>query len=211
MAMVLSYYSRTRFMVNLLPLLRKAPGLRRVVTVFAGTKEGKVDTNDFQGWKASILSARGHVTSMITLELETLAQKAPEVSFIHAYPGSVKTNIGRDIKGMMLLVLTVVFTVIGPFIYIPIEEVGQRHLFLATSARYSPKSGEAVGVPLEGDVSVAKGTDGKDGSGVYTVGSDGESANVKVMQLLSSLRKDGVPEKLRSHTEGVFDKVTAGA
>jgi len=211
MASVLAYYSRTRFIANLLPQLQKAPSLRRVVTVFAGTKEGKIDMNDLQAWKVSMLSARGHVTSMITLTLETLAKKAPEVSFVHAFPGSVKTNLGRDAKGVLITVAKVVLTVIGPMFYIPIEEVGQRHLFLATSARYPPGTGGASGVPLEGEALAARGTDGKNGSGVYAVGSDGESADVKVERLLASMRKEGIPEKVWSHTEGIFERVTTGS
>ncbi|GAB1312352.1 Oxidoreductase andH (Fragment) [Madurella fahalii] len=66
-----SYYARLRFIVNLLPLLRNASGLRRVVTVLAGTKEGIVYTDDFQGRHLHMLSrrGRGHFSSMMTLAL----------------------------------------------------------------------------------------------------------------------------------------------
>ncbi len=76
----MSFYARIRFAVNLLPLLQKAQGLRRVVTVFAGTKEGKVDTADFQARHVPLLSQRGHLTSMMTLALEAMAETAPDVS-----------------------------------------------------------------------------------------------------------------------------------
>ena len=39
----LSYYSRLHFIQHLLPLLQAATDLRRIVSVFAGTKEGHLD------------------------------------------------------------------------------------------------------------------------------------------------------------------------
>ncbi|KAF2230997.1 hypothetical protein EV356DRAFT_317511 [Viridothelium virens] len=56
-------------MINLLPLLQKATHLRRIVSVFAATKEGLVNTADIQGRKVSAMSAmsaRGHASSLVT-------------------------------------------------------------------------------------------------------------------------------------------------
>ena len=209
-ATALAYYSRTRFIVNLLPLLQQATALRRVVTVLVGGKEGPLDTSDFQGWNVSGLSQRGHAASLVTLSLEGLAKKAPEVTFIHNFPGAVKTDLSKDLKkGVMTSVLKAAFMVIGPFIYIPNQECGERHLFLATSAKYPAGTGkDASGVPLAGEVSVARGTSGEIGTGVYTVGSDGESAGPKVMKLLVKSRKEGVVEKIWKHTEDEFKRIT---
>lgn len=208
-AIALAYYSRTRFIINLLPLLQQATALRRVVTVFAGGKEGPLDTSDFQGWNISALSGRGHVASLVTLSLEALAKKAPEVTFIHNFPGAVKTDIAKDAKGVTMSVLKVVFLVIGPFIYIPNQECGERHLFLATSAKYPTGAGkDASGVPLAGELVAARGTSGEIGTGIYTVGWDGESAGPKVMELLAKSRKEGVVEKIWKHTEEEFKRIT---
>lgn len=208
-AIALAYYSRTRFIINLLPLLQQATALRRVVTVFAGGKEGPLDTSDFQGWNISALSGRGHVASLVTLSLEALAKKAPEVTFIHNFPGAVKTDIAKDAKGVVMSVLKVAFMVIGPLIYIPNQECGERHVFLATSAKYPAGAGkDASGVPLAGELVVARGTNGEIGTGVYTVGSDGESAGPKVMELLAKSRKEGVVEKIWKHTEEEFKRIT---
>jgi len=162
-ATALIYYSRTRFIVNLLPLLQQATPLHRVVTVFAGGKEGPVDASDFQAWKVPMLSQRGHVSSFVTLSLEALAKKAPDVTFIHNFPSTVKTNLSRGAKGAAIVVLNAAFKVIGPMIYIPNQECGERHLFLATSVRYpAGVSGDAASeVPLAGGVAVVKGTSGK--------------------------------------------------
>jgi hypothetical protein len=44
--MALSYYSRLRFTLNLLPYLCQANALRRVVAVFVGDKEGPMFSDD---------------------------------------------------------------------------------------------------------------------------------------------------------------------
>ena len=130
-------YSRIRFIVNLLPLLRQATSLRRVVTAFAAGKEGPVSVDDFPGLKVSVLSARGHAASLVTLSLEALAKKAPDVTFIHDFPGPVKSNFLRGRQGAVVAVMNGVFKVMSPLMnFNSIEECGERHLFLATSARY---------------------------------------------------------------------------
>lgn len=206
----LVYHSRTRFIVDLLPLIQQATSLRRVVTVFAAGKEGRLYPNDFQAWKVPMISQRGHASSLVTLSLEALAKKAPDVTFIHNFPGAVKTNLVRGGEGVAIFALKMVFKVIGPMIYIPNQECGERHLFLATSARYPPStSGDAAsGVPLPGGVAVARGTNRKTGSGVYSVDWDGESSGPKVEELLARFRKEGMVEKVWNHTEEEFKRIT---
>lgn len=203
-AAALAYYSRIRFIENLLPLLREASSLRRVVNVLAGTKEGTIDTNNW----ATI--RRGHVVSMMTLSLETFAKTAPEVSFIHSYPGFVKTNLIRGGEGALVATMGLVFSALEPFFTVPNEECGERHAFLATSARYPPGSDAHAnaGVPLGNGVAAAKGTDGKFGSGVYSVDSQGESAGPKTVALLAKLRQEGMPEAVLNHTQGEFSRAT---
>lgn len=209
-AAALVVHSRTRFIVNLLPLLQKATALRRVVSVFAATKEGPVDTKDFQGWNVPLMSQRGHASSIVTLSLETLAKKAPDVSFIHNFPGAVRSGIARGTKGAMFFMFKVVFKVIGPMVFIPTVEAGERHVFLATSARYpAGTSGNAAsGVPLAGGVAVARGTSSKIGSGIYSVDAQGESAEPKVEELLAQLRKEGMVEKVWKHIEDENNRIT---
>ncbi|KAI9879277.1 MAG: hypothetical protein M1830_009007 [Pleopsidium flavum] len=209
-ATALVHHSRARFIVNLLPLLQQATALRRVVTVFAACKEGPIDTTDFQAWRVPMLSQRGHASSLVTLSLEALAKKAPDVSFIHDFPGPVKSNIARDTKGALMFTLKAVFKVIGPLVYIPNQDSGERHLFLATSARYPTGTGvdTAPGVPLAGGVAIARGTSGKSGSGVYSIDSDCESAGPKVEELLAKFRKEGLVEKVWKHTEEEYKRIT---
>lgn len=208
--MSLAYYSRTLFMLNLLPIIQSAPSLRRVVTVFCGSKEGPIDANDLGGFNAPTfppLAARGHAASLVTLGLEAVEKQAPTVSFVHVFPGAVKSNIGRDVKGLVGLILTGVFSVLGRWIYVKPEEVGERHLFCATSSMYAPEDGEGVGLKLVDGLKVAKGTNGKVGSGVYSTQQDCESAGPEVDKLLAGLRKEGLVEKVWAHTEGEYKRI----
>ncbi|KAJ8096603.1 hypothetical protein POJ06DRAFT_297616 [Lipomyces tetrasporus] len=207
--LALSYYSRMRFIINLLPLVRQASSLRRVVTVMAGTKEGPIDPNDVAGKKVGRLSARGHLCSMMTLCMETIAETVPEVSFIHNYPGAVDTPLWT-MKGVLKVIVRGVLAALGPFIFVDIVETGERHLFLATSSKYPSKKSEDMlnGVPLVDGIGTARGTDGQTGSGVYTVDSTGESGNRKVQKLLAGLREKGIKEKVWQHTQSEFKRIT---
>lgn len=213
--MSLTYFGRMRMAKNLLPLLQQAHSLRRVVSSFTGAKEGKVFDNDWQGKEGKIpfSAVRGHAATMMTIGLEALAKEAPDVSFVHAFPGRVNTSLIRSGDGAILRTMAffskALFFVNGST---PILEVGERHTFYCTSARYPPKrpvdeSGTA-GVELPDGVSVAKGVDGSAGSGVYSVDTYGESADTKVDELLDSYRRDGTAEKLWKYTESEWQRVT---
>jgi hypothetical protein len=217
LSLALTIYSRTRFIVNLLPLLQAAPALRRVVTVFAGTKEGPIFPNDFGCDKVSLFnihSIRGHMCSMIDFSLEAIAKDAPSVSFIHDYPGFVDTGIFEKTSGALAAAIRGVSKVSDALFrsrrerYIPIEQSGERHLFLATSARYGPADGEVLGTPLGSEVSPARDSCGKVGGGVYIVDENLESASPEVERLLGQMRKEGMREKVWKHTEGEFNRIT---
>jgi hypothetical protein len=156
----------------------------------------------------SMLKIRGHLVSMTDMALETLAEQAPEVTFINDYPGAVKTGIGRESNTLLAWFMTIVLMIIGPLIYIPIRESGERHLFFATSAKYPPRARSdtaaeaSSGVPLSEGVEVASGTDGKIGSGVYSIHWSGEHAGPKVVELLAGLREQGMAQKVWKHTVG---------
>ncbi|KAJ5959463.1 Short-chain dehydrogenase/reductase SDR [Penicillium vulpinum] len=210
------YYARTRFIINLLPNLKQATSLRRVVSVLAGSQEGPIDVTDFQAKKMSMLNIRGHMVSMTDMTLETLAEQAPEVTFINDYPGPVKTGIGRESNTFLTRLMGIMLIFIGPFIYIPIRESGERHLFFATSAKYPPRIHldeveVSSGVPLSEGVEVASGTDGKVGSGVYSIHWRGEHAGPRVVELLAGLREQGIAKKVWEHTVGEFDRIVGPA
>lgn len=208
----LTYYSRMRFIINLLPLLESATALRRVVTVMAGGKEGPMFLDNFASWKLPMAAGRGHLASMMTLTLEMMAKRAPTVSFVHDYPGFVKSNLARDFKGPVAAVGKGLFALVGLFLNTPLDQVGQYQTFLATSARFPPGSSEsgskAEGVPLPKTLSTAVGSDGKVGSGVYSASNDGEVSGSKVQKLLEGFRQDGSQDKLWKHLDLEFVRVT---
>nr|POE80968.1 oxidoreductase andh [Quercus suber] len=201
----LTIHARCRFMDHLLPLVNNASSLRRVVSVFIGALEGQVSMDDFQGWNMKLMANRGHGASITTLSLEHYHKTFPQISFVHNFPGVVKSGIARG-TGALLAVFTFVGKVLGPLMYMNIEEAGDRHLFLATSARYSAGAGDAAaGVPLADPVTVARGTDGKPGSGVYSIDASGESAGPAVEKVLAGLRSNGMTEKVMSAMQADMD------
>lgn len=155
-----------------------------------------------------MLAQRGHLASLSTLSLEPLAEQYPSVSFIHDFPGSVKTNLVRGGEGTGIWVLKQVFRVIGPMVNISARECGERQLFLATSARY-PGGADVNGVPPPAD-DIATGTNGKPGGGVYALDSEGESAGSKVLELLAKMRREGMVAKLAEHTDAEFERISKG-
>ncbi|KAK3950546.1 hypothetical protein QBC32DRAFT_371856 [Pseudoneurospora amorphoporcata] len=147
-----TFYARIRFIVNLLPELQKSSSLRRVVSVYNGTKEGAIHTGDFQCRHLGLFDTRAHSSAMMTLAFESLALEAPDVSFVHTFPGLVRTKLGQDSNSAGITVLRGVFKVLGPLVTIPVAEAGERQLFMATSAMFPARGGrdveETAGVSL---------------------------------------------------------------
>ena len=184
-----------------------------MVSVFAATKEGLFDAGDINGEKIGLIKSRGHAASMVTLGMEVLARRAPDVSFIHDYPGPVKSGIGREMQGLVGVAVRTLASIIGPLLYIPTDESGAYHLYFATSARYAPKSGLGPdsGTPTNENAATARGTDGSIGSGMYSIDERGESASSSVEQLLADMRKDGTSERLWEHTESQWQRIIGAA
>ena len=217
---VLHYYARMRFIVNLLPLLtaagKDAPdsvganvntGLSRVVSVLDPLVSvrlggsGKLDFSDLSLKHTFTLQKCGaHASLMGNFFLEGLAQRNPHTSFIHAYPSGVATGLMRELPAGGVI-SAVVMRLLSPFL-VPIEESGERHLYAATSARFSPKiGGEASKGP------VALGSDEVGGSGCYWLSWNGEAFPAN--QKLRRTREQGAVEKVAQHTEDVYERVCA--
>ncbi|VUC30452.1 unnamed protein product [Clonostachys rosea] len=193
----MNYYCRVRFIQSLLPLLKQAPALRRVVTVGGGGHEGNLDPNDFQALRVPVPDLREYLTTLVTLGLEKVARDAPEVSIVHNYPGTVKTPLLDAIPD----------EVQKTFTFLPLEECGERQVFMATSAKYPPASGQDAGVPLVDGVNVAIGTTGEEGRGVYSVGVECESASAAVREKLAGLRDRDMVSQVWRHTQGEFERI----
>lgn len=212
-----AYYTRIRIAQNFLPNLVAASqegSLARVVDVAGGTKEGEVDVDDLAAMRLPFSRIRGHLTSMHTLSLETLAEQAPSVSFVHDFPGSVATPLADDVPGAVGYLIRaagfVMKYLLGRWVCVPIDECGERHVFLGTSAKFAPKQGTATGVPLLADMEVGRGSDGAAGSGVYAVDWDCDSRD-KPEQVLKGLRKKGVSEVIWKHNMEQFERISTEA
>lgn len=69
-------------------------------------------------------------------------------------------------------------------------------MFFCTSARFSAGPQDTTaGVKIKG-LTLAKGTDGQIGSGVYSIDANGESASRKVEKLLAQFRSQGMVEQV---------------
>lgn len=202
-AAAVSYYARVRFITNLLPLIKDASGLRRVVSVFVAGKEGAVFPDDLQGNTVPFRQQIAHAATMTTLSLEAAAREAPQVSFLHNFPGRVSTDLIRgEGEAWFLRVMNVLFRIASPLICMSHEECGQRHSFLATSAMYSPaQSGDADGVALRSKQEKARSITGSVGAGVYSILSDGQSVGPEIEHLLAKFRSDGYVEHIWANTK----------
>lgn len=204
-----TYFARVRLMQNLVPLIRSASSLRRVVTVFGGTKEGKVNLEDMQARKTSMLFFRPHLASLLTLSLMAIAKDAPEVGFVHNFPGAVKRHLGDDLSGMGIKMMMAVYRLVEPFVTMTPEEAGERQLFFATSERFRGCGQGPDGVPVKAEDMARAGDRLQGKTGVYSVGSDGAPASKQVVRLLTKMRDEGVLEKVWSNTESELERITA--
>lgn len=147
----------------------------------------------------TIRKAAVHATTMTSFAFEEAAKKHAATSFVHAYPGGVKTGFFKESGAMVRLGSKLIMTLISPWMT-DITESGERHLYAATSGVYPSREkdgGLAVGVE-----SIKKGSDDEVGSGAYLIGSDGERrANDKAMQ---ELRERGAGKTIWQHTIQLF-------
>lgn len=207
----LRYYSRMRFIRNLLPLLEAAePAPGRVVSVLGGGFEGNIDLNNLDLKRGyNVVSCAMHSVTMTSLAMEHLAA-SHRTSFIHIYPGLVRTNIyTNSFPAPLAAVYNYgMWPMMWPF-SVNIEESGQRHLFHSTSGRYPANklltSSGSQGTAIPDNLGVAVGAGGIPGSGAYLMNWKGEtSAGGKKMQ---ALREQGAVKKVWEHTTDMFDRI----
>ncbi|KAF8609718.1 NAD(P)-binding protein [Ceratobasidium sp. AG-I] len=95
--LALNYYARWKFVQDLMPLLEKAKAQgedARVLTVLAAGSNGKLNVNDLDlkhGY--GLKSAADNATAMNDLAVEHFAAQHPDMAFIHAFPGIVRTPL----------------------------------------------------------------------------------------------------------------------
>ena len=193
-----------RFLYNLLPQLTNAAnagtapgqrGLSSVLSVLDARGNAPLILNDLSlKENYSLRNCANHAITMTSLSMEELAASHPATSFVHAYPGLVKTSLVRDNGSLMKLALNAMFFLLTPM-NVPLEESGERHLYAGTNPSFAPRDstrGEGVAI----------GSDGVQGSGSYLVGSD--SATVSNQKVLEGYRADGTRASVWKHTLDIF-------
>jgi hypothetical protein len=190
----LHYYSRMRFISNLLPQLNaaaaaaaagnKGSGLASVVSVLEAGGEGALNQDDLDLKNTySLANARTHAITMNSLSLGYLAKANPAVSFIHSFPGGVKTGVMREL-GLVTRMALQAAMVLGKPWMVPVEESGERHLYAAAGLPNLKREHES----------------GK----LYLVGSDGEARGNQTV--LNEYREKKTDEKVWEHTLDVFNR-----
>lgn len=206
--MSLVYYSRIRFILQLMPLLEasSSPDGAHIVSIDAAGMAGKLFRNDLSlvdPSHYSYINVKSHAAYMTTMVFEQLASRHERLAFVYMYPGAVFGPAHRDlslpwwfrvIMGMAEPILRMTFAT-------PPEESGARTLFLATPAFASVGSSSAESVP-------AKGTNGSSGSGSYAVGYHCDLVAQKSdTTLYPNLRGDGFSEEVWMHTMEAFHQI----
>lgn len=141
-----------------------------------------------QRW--SPLAVVNHTTTMTSLALEHFAANDKQITFLHAFPGWVRTDIfarrtapvssgvaWRVTLAAIRGLVTVVMLIFG----MSAEDTGERQAFHLTSDRYSP--------------------------GAWRISP--KSDQISAPGVLEKYRERGWPERVWEHTLRVFDKALA--
>ncbi|KAE8362112.1 hypothetical protein BDV27DRAFT_132054 [Aspergillus caelatus] len=201
---VLRYYARMRFIQNLIPQLQAAELPARVLTILAAGKEGEIDESNFDlqaNWSFGTAAVYG--ATLNSLAIEYLASQYTSISFIHVFPGLVRTSLMKSSFGSLL---GSVIGLLTRLLSISEQESGERNIFLATSMAYAPVA--YAGDATSKQVHVATASTGEAGGGSYLLNYDGTDATNKT--LMADYRARNYPKKVWEHTLGVFQR-TLGA
>jgi hypothetical protein len=187
--LALSYYSRMRFISSLLPLLSHSPSAR-VITVLAAGLESTILIEDLDlssPGNYSMLKCMNHSATMTSLALDELAKSNPSITFIHKYPGPVKTGLldrmFSDWTGIWSVPAFVVRWCILPvagFFLVSVEESGERGLYISTAERFR-------------------------GGGFYRL--DQNDENAKQVEVYEKYKADGMGKKIWEHTVMVYERI----
>ncbi|TVY39698.1 Short-chain dehydrogenase/reductase [Lachnellula occidentalis] len=210
-SMSLLYYSRMRFITQLIPLLTESPLPGHVVSVFGPQRDEKLFLDDISlrnPKNYGFGSMGSHAAYLKTFYFEYLAAKySGKLSLIHYYPRLVATDAFTAEGVPMFIKLTwKLMTPLQNFITVPKAECGERVLFL--SSRRFPARDSMVSEQSAGGLEVAASSDGVIGGGAYRVNWDGGIIPIK--KNYEKLRADGWGKKFVAHTNKVFADVEAG-
>ncbi|PGH07605.1 hypothetical protein GX51_01613 [Blastomyces parvus] len=234
----LRYYSRMRFIQNLLPLLSAATPAR-VISIFGGGFESSINTSDLDlKHNFSILNCAKHAITMTSLSMEHLAsttasqqqqQQQPTknshgaVSFMHIYPSLVRSNIYTNSFPPPIAAFYnyVLWPTMWPF-SVDVQESGERHLFHLTSACYPGGNGDSSGTITSKQQSdgISASIPGDPSDMETAIGSNGERGSGSYLlnwkgngtpgsKIMQKYREEGLPEIVWAHTIDRLDKAAS--
>jgi hypothetical protein len=203
--MTTRYYSRTRAIQLLLPLLNASPN-PHVTNILAGGQESPLIQDDLDLVKPgnfSFIQASKHSATMLTLMLEKFATENPKISFVHAYPGFVATpTLTRGTSGILAVFMRWIVSPILTTLFAESEsDAGAKALLYLTNAAYTVPETESLAAPAPNGLAKVKRSNG----GVFLLNQNGEASDNE--KVLGELRT-GATELVWKHTTGVFDRVT---
>ncbi|KAK0129268.1 hypothetical protein ONS95_001203 [Cadophora gregata] len=210
----LNFWSRMRFISNLLPQLRNASTLpphfaRSVSLLGTGNSYGTIDLKDIELKNSfSAYKNAAHTIIMNDFMAEQYGAREPGITFIHTEPAIVNTGFSRELPLWARLGTKIITPLIYPFMK-SADETGERQLFHATSGMYPPakpaaSASSASGVSLPTGSAVMTGANGQVGSGGYLVTWKGERAK---KASLTGLDQEEVSKTIWEKTAEVFQRV----
>ncbi|KAJ3533705.1 hypothetical protein NMY22_g7222 [Coprinellus aureogranulatus] len=104
------YYARWKFTHELLPALQSAKEAgqeAKVFSVLAAGRGAEIDVNDLGMQKSfSVLKAAGSASTYNDLMTESFAERAPGLTFIHSFPGTVVSNFLKNAESPFVRALS---------------------------------------------------------------------------------------------------------
>jgi hypothetical protein len=210
--MSLLYYSRIRFINNLLPLLTAGAEPAHIISVYAAGMEGsgKFFPDDLSLTKDpkahyTFANCRSHCIHMKTMYFEHLAQEhAGKLSLVHVYPGLViGPNFWHEsFPRWFKIVWFFMYPIANIFSTAP-EESGKRTLYLA-SEKFPPKRMDGK----ESSEDAAISTDRVRGGGAYSCKPD--DGVYDVSKAYKELRPKGFRERVVKLTDEAFAIIKRG-
>ncbi|KAF2812731.1 uncharacterized protein BDZ99DRAFT_474848 [Mytilinidion resinicola] len=200
-----TYYSRMRFILQLMPILLASPLPAHVISIYAGgmedgTSPGESPIGCPSDSTYGISGVRKHTCFMKNFFFEELAEKhAGKLSLSHIYPGLVDgpTFYSPDMPTWFKAVWTLIKPLAWLYMTAP-AVCGEVMVSLATP-RYPAKGG------LVNGVEVAKNTKGELGGGSYALGQRGDSWSKG--KSYAKVRTGETNKQVWDHTMETLDRI----
>lgn len=200
-----TYYSRIRFIMQLMPLLTSSPLPGHVISVYAGTFEdgtrpGELPIGCPPEPTYGVGSVRKHTTFMKTFLFEELVERyAGCLSLTHIYPGLVDgpTFYSDEMPRWFRIVWRLMKPLVQWYMTSP-EVCGQVMLYLGTT-RFPAKTEKPADA-----VTATNSTKGEPGGGAYGVGQRGDP---KKGVTYASVCKEDTSRRVWDHTMQTLEQI----